>query len=359
MSTMLRFGRVFKRQAWALLAVFVLTGLIFAFLGWLVARQHVDVSAQQLNRDLAARIVSDNALIYDDGVMVNDTAIKETFDHYMHVNPAIEIYQLDAAGEIVAFSADPGVVQRTRVDLGPVNAFISNTQALPILGDDPKGTSRRKIFSATSLSKDNPELGYLYVILRGQAVDVVESAFGDSYLFKALAIALATSLALGLAASLIVFRLLGRRLESLANKMALLGDQPDDAKTRRLATNRDTDEISSLESNFSAMSQRIKTQMAELHDKDHKRREFLAHISHDLRTPLTVVNTNLESLDIRYDQLDDAQRLDHIDTARREGSRMTELVNDLFQLARLDTGQDITRQPRRERDFPHASQRTH
>ncbi len=340
---------MFRQQAWALLAVFALTGIVFAALGWFVARTHVDVTSQQLNRDLAERIVKENTLTYVDGQMVNTQAIKKTFDHYMTVNPAIEIYQLDVDGNIIAFSADPGVVKRDAIDLEPVKAMIGNTQALPILGDDPRGEGRRKIFSASALSKDNDELGYLYVILRGQAVDVIESAFGDSYLFKALATALAASLALGLIASLIIFRLLGRRLENLASRMTALGsnlgasgptEQRLASEQHALTAPRTTDEVYALESTFDAMAGRIEHQMAELSDKDAKRREFLAHISHDLRTPLTVVNTALESLAVRFDRLDDAQRLDHIKTARHESERLTGLVNDLFQLARLDNNTD-------------------
>lgn len=336
-----RTGKTYRRQALALVFVFLLTAALFAIAGWFVAREHVDISSQALNRDLAERIVAENKLTYAEGAMLDESAIKATFDRYMSLNPAIEIYQLDGQGNIIAFSADTGVVKRQRVSLEPVKALLDNEKALPILGDDPRGTSRRKIFSATRLSDQHPDLGYLYVILRGQAVDLIERSTGDSRFTRWLLIALLVSLGAGLLASLLVFRFLGRPLESLTAQVVSAAPSlkllPNDRSAR--------DEVETLESTFSAMSDRIQTQMHEIQQQDQRRRQFIADISHDLRTPLTVVNSILESLQIRFGKLDDSDRLDHIATAQQQTAHLTGLVDDLFQLAHLEgTSDDNTRE---------------
>ncbi len=69
------------------------------------------------------------------------------FDMQMIINPSIQIYLLDAAGRIVAFSAAPGEVKLERVDLAPMRAFLDHGAKFPIHGDDPRDPGARRIFS--------------------------------------------------------------------------------------------------------------------------------------------------------------------------------------------------------------------
>jgi hypothetical protein len=50
----------------------------------------------------------------------------------MVINPAIEVYLLDADGRILAFSAPAEKVKRNHVDLAPVHAFLHDGDRLPI-----------------------------------------------------------------------------------------------------------------------------------------------------------------------------------------------------------------------------------
>ena len=76
------------------------------------------------------------------------------FHDYMTINPSIEIYLIDLEGTILSFSADPGVVKRKRVSLGPVRAFLSGDDAYPVLGDDPRSHDGHKAFSVTPVPSD-------------------------------------------------------------------------------------------------------------------------------------------------------------------------------------------------------------
>lgn len=65
---------------------------------------------------------------------------------------------------------------------------------------------------------------------------------------------------------------------------------------------------------------------------EHMRRDFVANVSHELRTPLTVVHGYLDMLD-PADQPDWAPMLAEM---RRQSHRMTQLVEDLLTLSRLE-----------------------
>ncbi|MEK7556744.1 MAG: ATP-binding protein, partial [Patescibacteria group bacterium] len=64
--------------------------------------------------------------------------------------------------------------------------------------------------------------------------------------------------------------------------------------------------------------------------------EFVSLASHQLRTPLTAINWYIELL-LRNEQLSEAQRAD-LRKVRLRGQRMVQLVNDLLNVSRLDTG---------------------
>ncbi len=66
-----------------------------------------------------------------------------------------------------------------------------------------------------------------------------------------------------------------------------------------------------------------------------KQKQFVADASHELKTPLTTINTNIDVLLSHEDSKirDERKWLDYIKT---ESERMTKLTNDLLYLARLD-----------------------
>lgn len=75
-----------------------------------------------------------------------------------------------------------------------------------------------------------------------------------------------------------------------------------------------------------------------------QRRELLANLSHDLRTPLASMQGYLELLLLRHDQLSTAEARNYLQTASRQCERLSRLVSDLFELARLEAD-DVQLQP--------------
>jgi signal transduction histidine kinase len=68
------------------------------------------------------------------------------------------------------------------------------------------------------------------------------------------------------------------------------------------------------------------------------RRDFVANVSHELRTPLTVVHGYLELLDeSMLDGSGQAEWGPMLDEMRRQSGRMTQLVEDLLTLSRLES----------------------
>ena len=85
------------------------------------------------------------------------------------------------------------------------------------------------------------------------------------------------------------------------------------------------------------MADRIVQQIQELRQDDSLRREFVANITHDLRTPLTSLHGYLETLILKQKELKSEERQDYLEIAIKRSEQLARLVNELFELARLDS----------------------
>ena len=97
------------------------------------------------------------------------------------------------------------------------------------------------------------------------------------------------------------------------------------------------DEIDALGITVEQMSRRIVDQIRQLRHADATRRELIANISHDLRTPLTSLQGYLETLLIKEGTLSEAERRHYLDLATKHGKRLSQLTAELFELAMLES----------------------
>jgi signal transduction histidine kinase/cbb3-type cytochrome oxidase subunit 3 len=89
------------------------------------------------------------------------------------------------------------------------------------------------------------------------------------------------------------------------------------------------------------MNLKISDELAESNDKlkeiDTLRREMIANISHDLRTPLTNLSGYLETLFMRRHTITMDERERFLTIARSESSRLKKMIEDLFELSKLES----------------------
>ncbi len=332
-------GSLYGKLALALFVVLSALGLIYVGLMVASTRLYLQEVNQSLNRELAAGIAAEERLISDN--QVNRAALTELFDVLMVVNPAIEVYLVDADGRIIGHAAPPEKVVRDRVNLAPIRRFIDGDEDLPIFGDDPRDPERRKIFTAAPILYEGRTEGFLYIVLGGETYDSFVEAYRTSQILRVSVWTGGVSIVLALVAGLVSFNWLTRRLRRLAGMMDALkrGDYreapPDEAWPR----DRDGDEIDRLGVTFEEMTERIVEQMDALRHADETRRDMVANISHDLRTPLAALQGYIDTLQIKDDTLSAAEKKRYMEMASKNTMRVGELIADLFELARLESDQ--------------------
>jgi two-component system, OmpR family, sensor kinase len=292
--------------------------------------------AQRLNAGIAMYVTQELALIDADGV--NSQALKELAHRVMTVNPSAEVYLLGRDGEVIATLVPEERLRSKRVDLAPIQRFIRAPPERLISGDDPTAPGRRAPFSVAPVGTPPEHLGYLYVVLGGKRFDSVVAAVRGSYALKmGLAVTiciLAAALAIGVA----MFSSLTLPLRRLTQRMAQWADRMGSVHADREGSARSSDEISALTRQFDSMAQRIEQQIEAIETRDLQRRELVATISHDLRTPLASLHGYLETVLLKGETLSAATRREYLEIAHHHSERLERLIAALFELSKLETG---------------------
>ncbi len=336
------FRTLFAKLAAALLPLFLLFG-VFHVVSTLVTtrlyRQEVD---QRLNRTLAAHLASEEILMTNG--RINQKALERVFHMLMVINPSIEIYLLDPSGAILAYSAPPGTVKRSRVDLEPIRRLLRSGERLPVLGDDPRDARRQKVFSVSELpltrtSGPAAPQGFLYVILGSEQYESAAALLRDSYVLNQSAIAGIAAVLLTTVAGLFLFRMLTRRLRSLTAAVDRFTKSGFSEISIALPAHAPEDDIDQLAASFRLMAGRIEEQVRGLRKTDALRRELVANVSHDLRTPLAALRGYLDTLLLKENTLSAVEKRDYLETAARHSENLGKLVSELFELATLDSRQ--------------------
>lgn len=340
------FASLFARLAVLLFLLFGAFAVVQALAGlWIAAMQRHELD-QRLNRELAEHLVAETTIL--DRGEIQSSNLEHIFHMLMVINPRIEVYLLDPRGKILAYSAPEGHVRRDRVALEPITELLAESERMPIFGDDPRDPSGRKVFSVATIGDpDSPE-GFLYVVLSGEGYDSVADRLRASYFLRLGVWTAPASAAIALLCGLLVVRLLTRRLAQLDLKMQAFatetlkdgsGDGVWDDSSSAAAARWGGDEVARLELSFRRMADRIRSQMEELRSVDRLRRELVANVSHDLRTPLAALQGYLETLTLKHETLAGEERREYVEIALRHAERLGRLVADLFDLATLEAGQ--------------------
>jgi signal transduction histidine kinase len=146
---------------------------------------------------------------------------------------------------------------------------------------------------------------------------------------------LAGALASGVA--LIVARWLARGMTQPLRDMAQAAHQMETGDyTRRVHTN-SRDEVGQLATAFNRMS-------AELGNLERSRRDLVANVSHELKTPIAAIRAHLENLMDGVEQPDPGTL--HVMLSQTE--RLSRLIEQLLELSRLESGEV----PLRREDVP-------
>ncbi len=314
-----------------LLLIFIL-GATEVFISVKSSVNYVCEASQKLNYSLARDLAHRFEPMLKDSLNYN--AINSTIKELMVMNPKVDIYLVDKHGHLIAYFEKPEKIKRKMINIEPIRDFVkeSSYSSLPIFGDDPLDKTRRKVFSAAPITIGKNEQGYLYVILASARYELAAEGIRGSYILKTSAIALSTILVFGAVVGMIFFFFVTKRLRQVTHTVRAF-EQGD--YSQRLPVTSD-DEVSELAAAFNRMADTIQKNIRDMERNAILRRELIANISHDLRSPLSSIQGYIETVLMKDDRLSKDERKKFLETILKNVTNLSQLVQELFDLSKFD-----------------------
>jgi len=143
-----------------------------------------------------------------------------------------------------------------------------------------------------------------------------------------------------IALAVILGRLAAGRLLSPLAEVAATAQHISETEdlTARINVHTD-DEVGQLATRFNAMLERLEASRGALDESVRAQRQLVADASHELRTPITSLRTNIELL-LEHDHLDVGERRRMLADVVEQTEELSALVSDLIELARGDLPPD-------------------
>jgi len=302
---------------------------------------YIQETMQRLNRSIAEQIVSETQF-FENGKLTT-SVLDGLFHTLMVINPSVEFYLADPQGKILAFDAPADRMVRMSISVAPIKTFIEQSDTALVLGDDPRHPSRTKPFSAAAIFENGEHRGYLYAILGGEDFENTSDRLERSHALRLTVAAGVIGLITVLGVGWLSFQWQTKKLRKLSDNVSAIEAQAleEEPSEDREATFGSGDEIDRLERTINNLSRRVSQQIAQLQTADAVRREMLLNISHDLRTPMTILQGYLETLQMKAaSSLDDTNSA-YLDRANSQCLQMNRLINEVFELATLESGERV------------------
>jgi signal transduction histidine kinase len=316
------------------LFILLALGIILSYLTITTCINMIDEVRQKLNSPIARNV----AKVFEPLFLKNVDAdsIRTVIDGMMLVNPEIEIHFLDDHGNILdSFVPPGGVVKMKKVDLMPIKKFLENPYDIHCVGDAPCKPGMQMLFSAAPIRYTPTQSGYVYVVLGVKQYHNAISLIRNSYIGRSTIQVLTITLLFTAIIGLILFGMITRRFQRMTQIVNEFANGNLDQRIEITSH----DEIGQLAAAFNQMADTIQHNIWEISEKEQHRRDLIANISHDLRSPLASIQGYLETILMKDQQITDAQRKRMLETIFKNALQLNRLVNELFEFSKLDAQQ--------------------
>lgn len=313
-------------------AILLLFGALVGFITMKASSDIAQEAIQKTNQDIASVLAGEFQPMLEESF--DQEEIENKLTELSGKNPQFDFYLLSNNGyvkSIIPASKEKIALDQIVLDTEPLDRFISG-EPLPILASDPLHPDQKKPFSAANISIMGSEGCYLYVVLEGNQFSQATAMITESYILRGTLILLGVVLLISLVTGLFVFSNLTSRLDRI--KKTVKGFERGQLNERIEVTG--NDELSELSICFNRMADTLVDNMKEIQKTDRLRRELVANVSHDLRSPIASIQGYLETIQMKGESISNEELNSYFNTVLKNTQKLNRLIDDLFDLSKLD-----------------------
>tara|TARA_R110000868_G_scaffold16710_1_gene74312 strand:- start:320 stop:1789 length:1470 start_codon:yes stop_codon:yes gene_type:complete len=327
-------NKLFWKISLAFFTLLALVAVSHIYISYKYSTEYIEEVNQRLNHDTAKNIIENSTPFYNGKVI--KPALNEMFHHVTAINPSLEVYLVNPKGEIISWYPPEKKLLTNKINLEPVKEFINDKSNKFIKGDDPfSGLATQKVFSAHPLKMNNMLYAYIYVVLNGEKQKAASDHLFTSYLLQISYRTMGITLFFTLLIGLLIIRTITKNYEKILTVMQQFreGDLTARIDVNKIGSEKQLAEM------FNEMADILTTNIDKLKEVENLRRELIANVSHDLRTPIAIIRGYLETLQIKEKTITDEERKRYIDMVSQSSVKLEKLVNELFELSKLEANQ--------------------
>ena len=90
---------------------------------------------------------------------------------------------------------------------------------------------------------------------------------------------------------------------------------------------------------FNEMADILTQNIEKLKEVEVLRRELIANVSHDLRTPISIIQGYIDTLQMKNETLTAEERKHYLEIISESTGKLQKLVSELFELSKLEANQ--------------------
>lgn len=331
----IKFNNLFLKISVVFFLLLVFIGLAYVFITVSYSKIYFAEVNQRINRNTAADI-SSHSTPFTNGE-VNSQAMAEMFNHVMSINPSLEVYLLDNNGKILSFYAPVKKIIMEKINLDPVRKYISSNGNEFITGDDPRNPNLKKAFSVAPILSNGKQSGYIYVVLTSEEYDTVSKNLANSFFLRVGLRSMLLTLFTTLLVGVFVIRIITKNISKIIEVSQKFREGDTNARVD-IQTNGEEKILGEM---FNNMADILSQNIEKLKTVEVLRRELIANVSHDLRTPIAIIKGYVETLQIKENTISPEERNQYVNTISISVAKLEKLVNELFELSKLEANQVI------------------
>jgi signal transduction histidine kinase len=319
---------------WKIAAVFtallIVLGIVFFLIASQFSKSYYTAVHQQLYGDLAQHLATFTHPLKNGKP---DTAVTHDIIHStMVANPSVEVYLLDTTGRITDYVVPDTTVQIHHVNMANVKQWLAAKGGQRPLGDNPKQPNEPSIFSVAPVYENGRITGYVYAVLASEKQKEIFSALNNHWYFRLSSSIFFMALLAAFLIGVVTFFLLTGSISKITSVVRRFKEGDYSARIEGNAKG----DLGMLSSTFNEMADVIVDNFDKLAATDKFRQELIANVSHDLRTPLSIVQGYVETLMMKKDQLSQKEKEKYLAVLHDNTKKLSGLVEQLFQYAKLE-----------------------
>lgn len=323
-------NRLFWKITIVFTALLIMLGIIFVGIASNFSRTYYTAAHQELYGDIAQHLASFTQP-FKNGQP--DTSVTHDIIHStMVANPVVEVYLLDTAGNIKDYVVPDKTVQMHKVNINTVHQWLAASRLQRPMGDNPKQPGEPSIFSAAPVYEKGKLVGYVYAVLASEKQkEILQSLDNNLYLRLANYMFFA-ALIVAFIVGVVTFFLITDSICRIAGVVKRFKEGDYTARIEGYAKGN----LGMLTSTFNEMADVIVDNIEKISATDKFRQELIANISHDLRTPLSIMQGYVETLMMKKNELTNTEKEKFLTIVYDSNRKLSVLVEQLFQYAKLE-----------------------